>query len=238
MRPDMLTERARLMGIALSAEAAERICEYHGMLTRKNREMNLTRVPDDPEEAMDRNYLDSLSVLSADGAAEAAETAIDVGSGAGFPGLVLACARSGTHMILIDAQRKRVEFLNEVIRALRLNAEALHLRAEDAGRGRLRESADLVTARAVADLRVLAEWTLPLAKVGGRVVLWKGPTIRQEIEDAGGALAALGGGAPRVLPVEFPGRDWQHRLLILDKVTPTPAALPRRAGIAQKRPLK
>ena len=149
MLETILMSRAAAMGIPMTAAQAAQFARYHALLTEANARMNLTRVPDDPAEAADRNYLDCVAVLA--GEFPRVSTAVDVGSGAGFPGIPLSIMLPEVRFTLIDALGKRVEFLRGVIDALGLNAEALHLRAEDAARRpELRERFDLAVARAVA----------------------------------------------------------------------------------------
>ncbi len=232
----ILLARASEMGLALTPAQAEQFERYHAMLTEANARMNLTRVPDDAREAIDRNYLDCAAPLAGD--FPAIETAVDVGSGAGFPGIPLAILMPGARFTLIDSLGKRVEFLNEVISALGLNARALHLRAEDAARREdLREAFDLATARAVAPMNVLCEYLLPFVKVGGRALALKGPGLDEELDAAQNALALLGGQIERVQPLPMPGREWDHRAAWIGKVAPTPGRYPRKAGMAEKRPL-
>ena len=232
----MLLQRAAALNLPMTPAQAGQFERYHALLTEANARMNLTRVPDDPREAIDRNYLDCAAAL-AEGF-PAARTAVDVGSGACFPGIPLAILLPDTRFTLIDALGKRVEFLREVIDALGLNAEALHLRAEDAARRpALRERFDLATARAVAPMNVLCEYLLPLVKVGGRALALKGPGLDEELRDAKGALSLLGGRLERVQPLPIPGRDWDHRAAWLEKIAPTPDKYPRRAGLAEKKPL-
>lgn len=213
---------------------ADKLCAFHALLVQANARMNLTRVSDDPDEAIDRNYLDSLAPLEL---VRGAQSCVDVGSGAGFPGIPLSIFLPQTRFVLLEAQARRVEFLREAICRLRLNAEAVCMRAEDAARAPWREAFDCAVSRAVAPLRVLCELTLPLVRVGGRVVACKGPSAREEAEQAANALALLGGATARVLPVDIPGRDWEHTLVVLEKTSPTPDKYPRRAGIPEKRPL-
>ena len=231
-----LLEGTAQMGIKMSGAQADRIAAYHGMLVEANARMNLTRVPDDPVEAADRNYLDCIAALA--GGFPAVETAVDVGSGAGFPGIPLAIMLPETRFTLIDAIKKRVDFLNAVIERLGLNARALHVRAEEAARRRdMREAFDLATARAVAPMNVLCEYLLPLVKVGGRALALKGPGLDEELAGAERAAALLGGRVERVQPLVIPGRDWDHRAAWIVKETPTPDQYPRRPGMAEKRPL-
>ena len=233
---EQLLRRAQAAGLSLNREQAEKIERYHLMLTEANAHFNLTRVPDDEAEAIDRNYLDCLTPLKF-GLSHVAN-AIDVGSGAGFPGIPLAICMPDTHFVLLDSLGKRVDFLNDVICALDLNAEAIHLRAEDgARRPELRESFDLATARAVAPLNLLAEYLLPFVRVGGIMLAYKGPTLDDELAASSNALSVLGGRHARTERAEIPGRDWDHRLCWIEKAAPTPDKYPRKAGKPEKNPL-
>lgn len=224
------------MGIPMSDAQAGQFNTYHEMLVEANARMNLTRVPDDPAEAVDRNYLDCIAPLA--GSFPQVATAVDVGSGAGFPGIPLAIMLPGTRFTLLDALGKRVDFLQSVIDRLGLNAGALHLRAEDAARqADLREGFDLAVARAVAPMNVLCEYLLPLVKVGGHMLALKGPGLEEELAGAENALSLLGGEIDRVQPLVIPGRDWNHRAAWIKKTATTPERYPRRAGAAEKRPL-
>ena len=236
MLKSILIESAAAMGIAMTFEQAERFDRYHAMLTEANARMNLTRVPDDAREMADRNYLDCIAPLS--GGFDDIHTAVDVGSGAGFPGIPMAIMLPEVRFTLIDALGKRVDFLRTVIDALELNAEALHMRAEDAARRpELRERFDLATARAVAPMNVLCEYLLPFVRVGGFALALKGPGLEDELAGAESAISLLGGSLERVCPLTIPGRNWDHRAVWLLKAGTTPARYPRRAGLAEKRPL-
>ena len=229
-------EGATAMGIPMSQGQVEQFNTYHEMLVEANARMNLTRVPEDPAEAVDRNYLDCVAPLA--GGFPAANTAVDVGSGAGFPGIPLAIMLPDIRFTLVDALGKRVDFLNTVIDRLGLNAEALHLRAEDAARrDDLREGFDLTVARAVAPMNVLCEYMLPLVRVGGKMLALKGPGLDEELAQAENALRLLGGELERVQPLAIPGRDWNHRAAWIAKTAPTPQKYPRRAGTVEKKPL-
>ena len=231
-----LLAHAQAMGLVITEPQAAQFERYHALLTEANGRMNLTRVPEDPAEAIDRNYLDCAAVLA--GAFPKIERAVDVGSGAGFPGVPLSILLPDTHFVLIDALAKRVEFLKGVIDALGLNAEALHLRAEDAARkDGLREAFDLAAARAVAPMNVLSEYLLPFVWVGGWALALKGPGLEDELSQAEAAIATLGGRLERVQPLPIPGRDWDHRAAWIAKAAPTPEKYPRRSGVVEKRPL-
>ena len=226
----------RLSGMQLPADPkkAEALKRYHNMLVDANTRMNLTRVPADISEAIDRNYLDSLGAFPH---LNGISTLIDVGSGAGLPGIPLSIFLPDVHMALMDSLNKRVEFLSGVIQALSLNAEALASRAEDAGRGAMRESFDVAISRAVAPMNVLAELMLPLVKIGGRMLAYKGPGVEAELDEGKHAIDVLGGKLLEIASVKIPGRDWDHRIVILEKIAPTPEKYPRRAGMPEKKPI-
>lgn len=232
-----LLSRARAAGIELNEAQAARLTRYHELLMQANQRMNLTRVPADPQEAIDRNYLDSLAPLRF-GALRGVCTLIDVGAGAGLPGIPLSIALPDVRVTLLDALGKRVKFLNEVIAELGLNAVALHARAEDAAHDpALRGTFDVVVARAVAPLNVLCELALPFLRVGGRLIAYKGPALNEELVQANFALRTLGGCAGESISTPIPGRDWDHRLQIIEKIRETPAAYPRKAGEPNRKPL-
>lgn len=230
-----ILDSAREMGIALTPEQAEKMVKYHEMLVAANKQMNLTRVPDDPAEAADRNYLDSLNAVKY---LDGVQTLIDVGTGAGLPGIPIAIACPHIKVTLLDALQKRVGFLQNVIDALGLNAEAVHGRAEDAAKlPEFRDAFDVATARAVAEMNVLAEWLLPFVKPEGRMLALKGPSAEEELERARNALAQLNAEKNAVHPAPVPGRDWDHKIIEIKKNAPTPERFPRRAGVAEKKPL-
>ena len=220
---------------SLSNEQARKIAAYHEMLLSANRDMNLTRVPEDENEAVDRNYIDSLTLLKH---ISAAASVIDVGSGAGLPGIPLSIALPETRFTLLDSQKKRVEFLKSVIDALHLNAEAAHGRAEDfARKPQYRDAFDFAVARAVAETRELCELMLPFVKTGGYMLALKGPAAKDEVESAQNAITELKGELSGVYDAVIPDRDWRHTVIKILKIAPTPERYPRRAGVIEKRPL-
>ncbi len=230
-----ILDSARNMGVFLTPEQAEKMVKYHEMLVSCNKQMNLTRVPDDIDEAADRNYLDSLNAVKH---LDGVQTLIDVGTGAGLPGVPIAIACPHIKVTLLDALQKRVGFLQSVIDALGLNAEAIHGRAEDAAKKpEFRDSFDVATARAVAEMNVLSEWLLPFVKSGGRMLALKGPNAEEEIERAENALKQLNAEIVSVHPAPIPGRDWEHKIVEIKKTAPTPDRFPRRAGVIEKKPL-
>ena len=234
---ELMLRRAAQAGIPLSKEQAAKFETYHNMLTAANARFNLTRVPEDISEAVDRNYLDCIMPLKA-GLPDGVTRVIDVGSGAGFPGIPLSICLPEAHFVLLDSLGKRVEFLRSVIDELKLNAEAIHMRAEDAARNiALRESFDIATARAVAGLNLLAEYLLPFVKVGGAMMALKGPGLDEEIAGAQHAFELLGGRFHHADSVRIPGRDWDHRIAWIEKTAPTTQKYPRKAGKPEKHPL-
>ncbi len=235
---ELIRAGAAAMGIALPDDAPDKLVIYHEMLVETNKVMNLTRVPDDPAEAVDRNYLDSLAPLAVPQLMNGAKTLCDVGTGAGFPGVPLSIARPDIHVVLMDSLGKRVKFLQGVIDRLNLNAEAVHIRAEDAAKlPDYRDHFDLAVARAVAALPVLCELTLPFVKAGGRFIAYKGPSLDEELAQSGAILKRMKSECLETLSVAFPGRDWDHRLCVVRKNAPTPASFPRKAGEAGRNPI-
>lgn len=224
----------------------ERIATYHPLpegakgrfdafdacLREANARIDLTAVRGG-EEALYRHYLDSLTALPL---LPAGARVIDVGTGAGFPGVPLLLARPDLDMTLLDALKKRADFLAEAARRVPFAANIVHARAEDHARVH-REAYDIAVSRAVASLPVLLEWLLPLVRVGGSCILWKGPEATGQLDDAERVAALLGGGNLQLLPAPVPDRDWQHVLITVKKVEKTAPRFPRRAGMALKRPL-
>lgn len=233
----MRDELCRLLSAAelhLSPDRMQRLERYHDLLLTWNVRMDLTNVPAD--EMPLRHYADSLLPLAHKAWFPQGAALIDVGTGAGFPGLPLAIARPDMQVCLLDALRKRCDFLEEVVKETGLqNVLVVHGRAEDAARGVHRQRYDVAVARAVAPLSVLAEYLLPFVKVGGNALCWKGPAVDGELRDAGRALRALGAVAGDRLRLPLPG--FEHYVQELKKQAVTPAAYPRKAGTPAKKPL-
>lgn len=209
----------------------EQLITYYEMLIERNNVMNLTAVTD-PEGVVLRHFADSILPMEA--IAEGASV-IDVGTGAGLPGVPLKIMRPDIELTLLDSLNKRIAFLDEVNAALSLGAVTVHARAEDGGRDKnFRERFDHALSRAVAELRVVAEWTLPFVKVGGSSLMYKGPGAADELENAENALKILNAKA-KILRFE---PEWGERnIVVAEKTAPTPAKYPRKAGTAGKNPL-
>jgi 16S rRNA (guanine527-N7)-methyltransferase len=234
--PPLLEAGARDLGVTLDARALEALAVYQHELTLWNERLNLTAITD-PEAIVVKHFLDSLSCAVAVDLG-AARSLIDVGTGAGFPGLVLKIAFPHLTVLLLDAVEKRLRFLDRLCARLDLHGvSTLHARAEEAGRDpRWREQFDLVTARAVTRLDTLCEYCLPFAAVGGSFLAMKGPEVDEEVEGAARAMRTLGGGAPTVRCLTLPG-GVRRSLVLIPKVAPTPPEYPRRTGSAKKHPL-
>lgn len=234
----MLQQQARdLFGLELSPEQIALFEHYTQALIDWNSHTNLTAISE-PEAVAVRHHLDSLSVVRAV-AVQAGLRVIDVGTGAGFPGVPLHIAVPGLQTTLLEATGKKIAFLDHLVQQLDLkHITTLHARAEDAGQmPKQREKYDLVLARAVARLPGLVEYLLPFAKIGGRCVAMKGETAADEAKDAMNAIQMLGGRLAGITPVELPGVPEKHYLVVIDKITPTPAAYPRKPGIPTRKPL-
>ena len=188
---------------------------------------------------IDKHYVDSLIALSVPGMLPAKGTLIDVGTGAGFPGLPLALACPELKVTLMDAQKKRLNFLQAVIDDLQVrNVTLVHARAEDGAQfPQHREKYDVAVARAVASLAVLSEYLLPFVRAGGKAVCWKGPALQEEMQQGRRAAFLLGGRVEEPVNVTIPGRDWQHMLLPVSKTAKTARQYPRKAGTPTKAPL-
>lgn len=227
------------LNIACDERTPVRIARYHEMLADWNTRMNLTGDTDFAT-SLDRHYTDSLAPLINEHLFPQGASLIDVGSGAGFPGLPLAIARPDLRVTLLDSLMKRISFLDAVVRELGLtNVQLVHSRAEDGGRDiKLREQYDIAVARAVAPLPVLCELLLPLVKVGGRMICYKGPSAEEELAAGQKAAHMLGGAAVESIPVVLPNQpDWQHCLLTCEKKVKTVRQYPRKAGTPGRSPL-
>lgn len=233
----MVTELLRqgLKALELSPEPAEQLERYGALLVEKNQVMNLTAITD-PVEVAQKHMLDCAALL---GAAEfAGKKVIDVGTGAGFPGLVLKLCQREIDLTLLDSLRKRVDWLAEVSAQLGVQVTAIHGRAEELGKTpELRETFDIATARAVADLRMLCELCLPFVKVGGVFLAMKAEDCRDEVDASGRCISLLGGRLQSAYTYQVPGTDLVRRVIRVEKIAPTPEKYPRRFAKIQKAPL-
>ena len=231
---ELWSELARRADIELTAAQHEQLARYLDLLLAANARMNLTRITDRGAAEL-QHVADSLTVLPhlPAGAIRVA----DVGSGGGVPGIPLAIARPDATFLLIESTKKKAAFLNETIEALELpNVSVSEWRAEDVGHSNSRETFDVALARAVATLAWLAEWCLPLAKKGGRMLAMKGPKVADEFPQAKRPIKLAGGGEPVIHPVALAGTE--HRVIVeIPKIAKSDSRLPRPATQAKGKPL-
>src|SRR5688572_14902174 len=235
-----LSEAAESLGLHLSASAIGRLETYRDLIASAAERFNLTAVRQ-PEAIEQRHLVESLALaalLEREGLLSAGLRVLDIGSGAGLPGLPIAIARPDLQIALLESNSKRCAFLREVLAQLELaNVTVLEGRAEELGRDAgQREAYDLVFARAVAPLPVLIEYALPFLRIGGSLAATKGSAGEREVEESTRALSELGAGAIRQVAFEPPEGSPQL-LVIIEKERGTPERYPRRAGIPSKRPL-
>lgn len=224
------------MGISLSDHQCGQFVAYYEMLVDWNLRMNLTAITES-DEVLLKHFMDSVvsaQVVDYGGYG----SLIDVGTGAGFPGIPLKIVFPHLQVTLVDALNKRIGFLNAVIEALGLEGiEAIHGRAEDLARTDLRDAYDLCVSRAVSQLNVLCEYCMPFIKVGGQFISYKGSKTKEELEASGNAIEVLGGRLNGVTNQVSLSREIKRGFVMIDKVRPTEERYPRRAGKPLKKPL-
>lgn len=235
----LLREEAAAWGVALDEGQLARFARFLDLLAAEAGRFNLTAIRD-PGEIVRKHFLDSLAgarLMEAESAFP--RRLIDVGSGAGFPGLPLKIARPELEVTLVEKNRKKAAFLRRAVAALELaGVRVLAVRAEEAGRDpEHRERYEYAAARAVAEIKVLAEYCLPLVRPGGLFLAYKGPDVGDELARAGGALRALNGRVRETLEFALPAGGERRTLVVVVKTGPTPGRYPRRPGIPARRPL-
>jgi len=231
-----LIKEAEKFGIEVSEKQNDNLEKYAQMMLRYNEFMNLTAITE-PDEIREKHFLDSITLLLSEKIAQGCSL-IDIGAGAGFPSIPVKIVREDIRLTMLDSLNKRINFLNDVVAELSLkDAQAIHMRAEEGGKNKtLREKFDVATARAVADLSVLAEYALPFVKVGGYFVAMKGNAPKEELESAKKAIREMGGEVEAVKEVLLPS-GINHSLIIIRKAVATPSKYPRKAGTPSKTPI-
>lgn len=232
---ELMVEPLLKKGIMVDDIAKKRFVRYAELLCEWNQKINLTAITD-PEGIVIKHFLDSAFLLTEVNLPEGAKV-VDVGTGAGFPGMVLKILRPDLDITLMDGLNKRLVFLNEVARELSLEVKTIHIRAEEAGKKpEFREQFDLVTARAVAQMNTLYEYCLPLCKAGGIFCAMKGPSAAEELKIAGKAAGILGGGKAKVSTSTLTGEE-VRTFVITKKISQTPPKYPRASAKIAKQPL-
>lgn len=235
---ELLKQSCEDIGINLDNEKIDKFLKYKELILEWNKKINLTAITDEKEIIL-KHFVDSLSVSCGidffDGI-----NIIDVGTGAGFPGVPIKILFENSSITLLDSLNKRIKFLEEVVNSLNLNNVSLvHSRAEDAGKNELfREKYDLCVSRALADLTVLCEYCLPFVNINGIFVSLKGPNAEEEIKSSSEALNILGGEIIDIKKITIPKTDITHSLIIIKKVRHTPTKFPRKSGKIIKNPIK
>lgn len=226
--------KAKQIEIELTKEQIEKYYNYMNLLLEWNEKINLTAIIE-PREIILKHFVDSLTIAKY---IKYDEKLIDVGTGAGFPGIPLSIVKENTDIVLLDSLNKRINFLEEVKENLKLeNITTIHGRAEEFGKNKNeREKYDIATSRAVAPLNILLEYLLPLVKVGGKAICMKGSNI-EEIENARNALEILGGKIEKIEEITLPNRDIKRNIIIVKKVKNTPSKYPRKPGTPSKEPI-
>jgi len=233
---EKMLELAKKIGIELTDEQVEQFWNYMNLLLEWNEKINLTTITD-IDEIILKHFIDSMTVLKY---INKGEKIIDVGTGAGFPGIPIAIMMPDVEVTLLDSLNKRILFLNEVIEKLNLkNVKTVHGRAEDFGQNKLyREKYDKSISRAVANLTTLSEYLIPFIKVGGEAICMKGSDIDEEKENAMYAVKELGGKIISTEKFSLPDSDILRSIIIISKQKETPKRYPRKAGTPSKEPLK
>ena len=219
----------------LTDEQEQKFYEYMKLLKEWNEKINLTTITEE-QDILLKHFIDSLTILKY---LNDNDNIIDVGTGAGFPGIPVKIVNETLNVTLMDSLNKRILFLNDVIEKLKLEGiKTVHARAEELGRNReYREKYDVVTSRAVANLSTLLEYMMPFAKVGGTCICMKGPNIEDELENADLAIKELGGKLEKIENFKLPGSDIERNIIIIRKVRNISNKYPRKAGTPAKEPL-
>lgn len=234
---NLFDDKLEKLGIELTSVQQNQFLKYYELLVEWNKVMNLTGITE-YEEVNEKHFIDSLSIVKAIDL-QKISTVIDIGTGAGFPGIPLKIAFPHLQVVLLDSLNKRIKFLDAVIDELGLQEiNTIHGRAEDFARQKeYREQFDLVVSRAVANLSSLSEYCLPYAKIGGIFLPYKSGEIDEELQSSMNAIKLLGGELRQVIKFELPGTEIRRSFVYIDKVKQTAKKYPRKAGMPTKEPL-
>lgn len=235
---DLMKVAANDVGLELTEVQYEQFIKYMRLVQEWNEKINLTAITED-EEFVKKHFIDCIKAFKSD-AINNAKSIIDVGTGAGFPGMPIAILHPTAKITLLDSLNKRINFLNLVVRELGLtNVTTIHSRAEDGARNpKLREKFDVATSRAVANMAVLSEFCMPYVKKGGYFVALKGPSIDEELANGSNAIKILGGELKGIIEINIEETDLKHNIVEVKKIKECPKTYPRKAGTVNKKPLK
>lgn len=231
-----MKDLAKKINIDLKEKQIQDFYEYMDLLLEWNEKINLTAITE-IDDIILKHFIDSMTIIKY---LKENDNIIDVGTGAGFPGIPVAIMNTSFKITLLDSLNKRILFLTEVCKNLELrNVETIHGRAEDFGQNNNnREKYNVAVSRAVANLATLSEYLLPLVKVGGECICMKGPDVEREIEEAKFAIKELGGKIEKIDSFILPNSDIERNIVIIKKIQETPKKYPRKAGTPSKLPLK
>ena len=233
----ILEEGCKELGITLDENQKKQFTDFYEYLVEKNKVMNLTGITEF-QEVLIKHFLDSLACVKAVDMSQI-KRIMDIGTGAGFPGVPLKIAFPHLEACLLDSLKKRVNFLEETFQLLKLeNITAIHGRAEEYAKNKqYRETYDLCVSRAVSNLATLSEYCLPYVKTGGYFISYKSGTVQEEVEQAQKAVKILGGKIQDVVYFQLPDSEIQRSLVVIEKIKATPGRYPRKAGTPLKEPL-
>ena len=222
-----MSKKSKILGVRFSVEQIEQFYKYMNLLIEWNEKMNLTAITE-PKEIILKHFIDSITILKY---IDDNSKLVDVGTGAGFPGVPLSIMNPTLKITLVDSLNKRLIFLQEVVKELNLkNIEIVHARAEEFGQNKnYREKFDIAT---------LSEYLVPLVKIGGKIISMKASNAKEEINDAQKAIEVLGGKIEKIEEFDLPESDIGRTIIIIDKNKCTPAIYPRKAGTPAKEPIK
>lgn len=235
---DIIKTECENIGLEVNEDKYNKFIQYKDLMKEWNEKVNLTAITDD-REIIIKHFVDSIKAFEFKKLNSTIKI-IDIGTGAGLPGIPIKIMNDNAEVLLLDSLQKRINFLNEVIDKLKLkDIKTIHGRAEDFGINlSYREKFDVAISRAVANMSVLAELCLPFVKKNGYFVALKGPAVQQELDEAKKAISVLGGKIEEVVQVNFKDDELKHNLVIIKKIKGTPKQYPRRAGTITKKPIK
>lgn len=231
-----MIELSKKINVQLNDEQIKKYFEYMTLLLDWNEKINLTAITE-VDDVILKHFIDSMTIFKY---IENEESIIDVGTGAGFPGIPIAIMKKDVKITLLDSLNKRINFLNEVCCELKINnVETIHGRAEEIGKNKEhREKYDIAVSRAVANMSTLSEYLIPLVKIGGKCICMKGSEIEQELEQAKFAIKELGGKIEKVEKFTLPDSDMERNIIIIKKIKETSNKYPRKAGMPSKDPIR